>query len=269
MNDWDFQYVTLKDTVKYQQQNLTDVIKILQINEKNKLDTVDVSNNQASIPYNTESIWLRGNATDTIILTGVAPGVGHEYLTVFNRSNTYASLNKIVIPAGTSLQFQYYNNKWYYPNPVNVSNNKGTLPGNVWVTYVFGSATDTVRLSTANIDTFIVKDIKIYNKTDTVAYANFNTAMSTVPIPRGYGRHYELDNGQWRLFGNSNTLLDKDPYSSELPFGRTNYSVEKYAKGIGLVYQEFLMWEYQPPNAANPTGARIGFGVKRSIIDHN
>jgi hypothetical protein len=51
--------------------------------------------------------------------------------------------------------------------------------------------------------------------------------------------------------------------------GYVNHLQDNYAKGIGLIYQEFIMWEYQPPNAANPTGAKVGFGIKRSIIDHN
>ena len=49
--------------------------------------------------------------------------------------------------------------------------------------------------------------------------------------------------------------------------GTLNRSVEKYAKGLGLIYQELTMVEYQPTNTPRP-GYR-GFGVKRSIIDHN
>lgn len=44
---------------------------------------------------------------------------------------------------------------------------------------------------------------------------------------------------------------------------------DKYAKGLGLIYEDFIMWEYQPPNIGNPAGSKIGFAVKRSIIDHN
>jgi len=47
-----------------------------------------------------------------------------------------------------------------------------------------------------------------------------------------------------------------------------NYLQDKYAKGIGLIYQEYMMWEYQPPNGTNP-GGQVGFGIKRSIIDRN
>lgn len=51
--------------------------------------------------------------------------------------------------------------------------------------------------------------------------------------------------------------------------GYVNNYQEKYAKGIGLIYQQFTMWEYQPVNIGNPVPTKIGFRVKRSIIDHN
>lgn len=50
-------------------------------------------------------------------------------------------------------------------------------------------------------------------------------------------------------------------------FGFKNRSAEMYAEGLGLIYQEYVMWEYQPPTSPRP-GYR-GFGVKRSAIDHN
>ena len=57
------------------------------------------------------------------------------------------------------------------------------------------------------------------------------------------------------------------PVTQPGAYGYINYSVNRFAKGIGLVYEELTMWEYQP----NPggTGYRTGFGVKRSLIDHN
>jgi hypothetical protein len=57
------------------------------------------------------------------------------------------------------------------------------------------------------------------------------------------------------------------PVTQPSAYGYINYGINQYAKGIGLVYEELTMWEYQP----NPggTGYRTGFGVKRSLIDHN
>jgi hypothetical protein len=52
-------------------------------------------------------------------------------------------------------------------------------------------------------------------------------------------------------------------------FASVNYFQEKYSKGVGLVSQQLIIWEYQPPNAASPAGSQVGFGVKRTILDHN
>ena len=52
-------------------------------------------------------------------------------------------------------------------------------------------------------------------------------------------------------------------------FGSIDYQQYKYAKGLGLVYQQWIMWDYQPPNGVSPTGFKTGFGIKRSMIDHN
>jgi hypothetical protein len=57
------------------------------------------------------------------------------------------------------------------------------------------------------------------------------------------------------------------PIISSNSYGFVNYSVDTYAKGIGLIQQELRMFEYQPPTSPRP-GFK-GFGVKRTIIDHN
>lgn len=58
------------------------------------------------------------------------------------------------------------------------------------------------------------------------------------------------------------------PVTQASAYGYINYSLDKYAKGIGLVFQEFIMWEYQP-NPGGNNGYKTGFGIKRSMIDHN
>lgn len=55
-----------------------------------------------------------------------------------------------------------------------------------------------------------------------------------------------------------------DPSQPANPYQERTFAVEKYAKGIGLIYKEFLHWEYQGVN-----NAYKGFGIKLSIIDHN
>ena len=58
------------------------------------------------------------------------------------------------------------------------------------------------------------------------------------------------------------------PVTQPSAYGYINYAVDKYAKGLGLVYEELTMWEYQPNTGGNG-GYKTGFGVKRSMIDHN
>jgi hypothetical protein len=59
--------------------------------------------------------------------------------------------------------------------------------------------------------------------------------------------------------------LGQDPQDPSTIYAERTYSVEKYAKGIGLIYKEFLHWEYQ---GESQKGFR-GFGVKLTMTDHN
>lgn len=57
------------------------------------------------------------------------------------------------------------------------------------------------------------------------------------------------------------------PITDPSVYASRSLSVDKFAKNIGLIYQELILWEYQP----NPNGQpyRIGFGVTRRLIEHN
>jgi hypothetical protein len=59
-----------------------------------------------------------------------------------------------------------------------------------------------------------------------------------------------------------------DPISQPDGYAYKIYSIEKYGKGIGLIYRENFLWEYQPPYVVVSPGY-TGFGVKMSMIDHN
>ncbi len=60
-------------------------------------------------------------------------------------------------------------------------------------------------------------------------------------------------------------FLGQDPSLPNTDYAEKTYSVEKYGKGIGLIYREFLHWEYQSVNNNSYTG----YGIKMSIIGHN
>jgi hypothetical protein len=57
----------------------------------------------------------------------------------------------------------------------------------------------------------------------------------------------------------------------------TNYTVpgwrtlatEQYAKNIGLVSRDYILWEYQPNTNGVGIGPTYGFGIKMWMIDHN
>lgn len=51
-------------------------------------------------------------------------------------------------------------------------------------------------------------------------------------------------------------------------YSERNFGKEVYAKGIGMIFQDFLHWEYQPPNGGNP-GYTNGYGIRLVMIDHN
>ena len=55
-----------------------------------------------------------------------------------------------------------------------------------------------------------------------------------------------------------------DPLIPGATYAERTYSAEKYAKGVGLIYKEFLHWEYQ-----GNTQTYSGYGVKLTVIDYN
>lgn len=74
------------------------------------------------------------------------------------------------------------------------------------------------------------------------------------------------------LVDNTLTVEQRDEIvgfpSDPAAYSESTFSKEVYGLGIGLVYKEFLHWEYQPPNNPNP-GYKIGYGIKLVMIDHN
>ncbi len=55
-----------------------------------------------------------------------------------------------------------------------------------------------------------------------------------------------------------------DPNISGTDYAEKTYSIEKYAKNVGLIYKDFIHWEYQGND-----NTYKGFGEKLSIIDYN
>ena len=58
---------------------------------------------------------------------------------------------------------------------------------------------------------------------------------------------------------------------TSVKFDQRIYSIEKYAKGIGLVYKEFIYWSFQrdPNDAYHYYFQENSYGVKLTLIKHN
>ncbi len=59
-----------------------------------------------------------------------------------------------------------------------------------------------------------------------------------------------------------------DPANPNTTYAEKNYSVEKYAKDIGLVFKDFVHWEYQRPTPQSQFYYQ-GYGITLTMIDHN
>lgn len=84
---------------------------------------------------------------------------------------------------------------------------------------------------------------------------------------------FELDSVRTVFHIDESTNLDAtDKVQVETAYAARSYSTEKYAKGLGLVYQNLQLWEYQPREPGSTgsySGTYKGFGVERTLIDHN
>ncbi len=86
---------------------------------------------------------------------------------------------------------------------------------------------------------------------------------------------YELNETAFTYKGNNYTDLitvlqvDKSenlPVNASTPFASRRYGIEKYQKGVGMVYRNFDFWEYQK---SDNMPVYTGFGVVMWMVDHN
>lgn len=62
-------------------------------------------------------------------------------------------------------------------------------------------------------------------------------------------------------------FLGQDPAIPGTQYAEETIASEKYAKGIGLIYREFLHWEFQGPQPGK-SGYYEGYGIRMSITGH-
>ena len=59
------------------------------------------------------------------------------------------------------------------------------------------------------------------------------------------------------------------PITTPAVYASRSRSVERFSKGIGLVYREHELWEYQPNTGGSGGPYKIGFGITQWMVDHN
>ena len=104
--------------------------------------------------------------------------------------------------------------------------------------------------------------LSIYNRTSQTG------KLETIAIPPNGGKSFEYLNNKWTFGFVDDRGIRRDTLYPDLPYGSKDVLIEKYAKDIGLVSQEFIMWEYQYRLSTN-SGNKNGFEVRRTMIDHN
>jgi hypothetical protein len=108
--------------------------------------------------------------------------------------------------------------------------------------------------------------IDTYSLNSEVKYLDdWDYVYDSVGLPATVG-NYNLDN---TLTVHQRDEISGDP-SIDTVYSEVNFSAEKYAKGVGLVYRKFFHSEYQP-NTGGGTGyiADGSYGVTLTMIDHN
>lgn len=103
--------------------------------------------------------------------------------------------------------------------------------------------------------------------------------ISPSPYSYYYGWNFEYQNADQPFttkkgaIQNTYTVFQQDETLPDIPFNPNNYqertfSKEVYARGIGLIYKEFIHWVYQPPTAVNKYYQDESFGIKLNLIDY-
>ncbi len=177
---------------------------------------------------------------------------------------TYVNLNDTFSYSGTPLQNVINVTAINNPNFADTLTVTGISAklGAKSLYYVRGSAADTVTLS-APVPTDPNFKLSLYNR------SNAPLKLGSIAVPSGTGRNFQYNNGQW-VFGDLDNMGNRlDTLYTDLPYGSMDLSVDKYAKGIGWVYQHYELWEYQPIYGSNDDGYKNGFGVVRRMINHN
>ncbi len=150
---------------------------------------------------------------------------------VFSADNTFLAVN-------TGSTFEFTENNLRYVKLVQPIKEDNSWKGN--------SAIDV---------TTVIPGIRDFTYLADWDYTYSNVGL-TSPIPIG---NFNLPN---TITVNQRDVSTNLPINASTLIASKDFSKEIYAKNIGLVYREFIHWEYQQ-------GAKTGYGITLKMIDHN
>ena len=180
---------------------------------------------------------------------------------------TIDSINTTAVVGGTSftnvLKIVAINSIENVPDTIPVTNSKAFIASSVKSAYLKDNAGDTIKITAEKPAS--ARTLTIYNR------SNRPALLDTIVIPVGGGKVFDYLNNKWTFGYINRWRIRKDTVYYNLPSQASkDVFFEKYGKNIGLIYQQLSMWEYQS-NPAEPAdlGRKVGFEVKREMIDHN
>ena len=205
------------------------------------------------INYNLDStIYINFGSKDTVVKYQVQDRVDSQItdnlgrkafriIRFIRRDSTQAwSANNSFMAIATSSTVEYVENNHRFLKLVSPVKEANTWKGNTF------------------IDTYSINsDVKYLDDWDYV-YSDMNT-----PITLGNVRIDSTVTVKQR-----DEFLGQDPHIPSTQYAEKNYSIEKYGKNIGLIYKEFLHFEYQGGQPQRPA-YYVGYGVKMTMTGHN
>ena len=111
-----------------------------------------------------------------------------------------------------------------------------------------------------------------------IHYIDTKSINTTVSYLDEWEYEYEDVNASFIVFNKTydstatiyqqNETSPDEPFSPNLPYQQHNFAKEVYAKGVGLIYKEFLhyTWQSNPPPSKYEDGS---YGIRLRIISHN